>query len=325
MQVRRRDGGKRIVEDCRYDDTTEDRAETPASTPPPATAARTGLEVADGINTTVFDSMFGHKAATFGSTFDAEGGRADPYTWAQRLRDIPNEDALHVSVQPPVCGAVLSAWTPRSGACCSGRRTPAHGGCDLPCTKGRQETDTAAGSPTDPSLPCLLCTPSTCRSWPPWATWTAPPSAAAAAATSSSLPTAAQRKNAANRWARRSPTGAAEPAEVGPLLRPGTLLLLAPQVRGSDVTPLLHSFEWPPNFREDPPQRGTPTKHNLHASMSRVARDVSLILALLQLGSGNLFFHHFHCTFCIPVLCALRACFSAAAPPACLLYHPLLL
>eukprot|EP00887_Chlorella_sp_A99_P002607 scaffold6.g2607.t1 len=104
VQVRRRDGGKRVVEECRYSETSdESRAESPAATPSAASAHARGLiggiEVADGIHTTVFDSLFGHKAAAFGSTYDAEGGRsaaaaADPYGWAARLRDIPDEDAL---------------------------------------------------------------------------------------------------------------------------------------------------------------------------------------------------------------------------------------
>lgn len=50
--------------------------------------------VADGINTSVFDSMFGYnvKSGPFGSA--VEEGNSDPYAWAARLRDLPEEEAL---------------------------------------------------------------------------------------------------------------------------------------------------------------------------------------------------------------------------------------
>jgi hypothetical protein len=58
--------------------------------------------VADGVSSNVFDSMFGYSPASFGNSFGAAdtsspGGGAssrDPYAWAQRLRDIPDEDVL---------------------------------------------------------------------------------------------------------------------------------------------------------------------------------------------------------------------------------------
>ena len=69
---------------------------------PPTPAQRN--EVADGINNSVFDGLFGTGAGSFGNSFaSAErstgpsgGGSAggDMYSWANRLRDLPEEDAL---------------------------------------------------------------------------------------------------------------------------------------------------------------------------------------------------------------------------------------
>ena len=51
--------------------------------------------VADGVTTTVFDSMFGYGSGGFGSSFgSSEAAGDDPYAWAARLRDIPEEEAL---------------------------------------------------------------------------------------------------------------------------------------------------------------------------------------------------------------------------------------
>lgn len=108
VQVRRRDPStKKVVgEECRYD-TTEERESASAPAPPanPSAAPRTGAEVADGVTANVFDSMFGYSAASFGNSFGATDGGVpslagsgaslrDPYAWAQRLRDIPDEDVL---------------------------------------------------------------------------------------------------------------------------------------------------------------------------------------------------------------------------------------
>ncbi|PRW56891.1 P-loop containing nucleoside triphosphate hydrolase [Chlorella sorokiniana] len=100
VQVRRRDSNSKkvVVEECRYD-TTEERDSSGA--PPPAPAgpsgpvARHANEATDG----VFDSMFGYGPATFGNSYGAADSPAvsranDPYAWAQRLRDIPDEDVL---------------------------------------------------------------------------------------------------------------------------------------------------------------------------------------------------------------------------------------
>ncbi|KAL4858387.1 hypothetical protein ACK3TF_001369 [Chlorella vulgaris] len=113
--VRRRDpASKKVVAaECRYD-TTEGCDSSHAPGPPanPSAQPRSGSDVADGGN--VFDSMFGYSAASFGKSYGATdnlvpagsgapsppngggGGSSlrDPYAWAQRLRDIPDEDVL---------------------------------------------------------------------------------------------------------------------------------------------------------------------------------------------------------------------------------------
>ena len=70
----------------------------------PVTPSSGPAEVADGINNSVFDGLFGTGAGSFGNSFaSAErssgpsgGGSAggDMYSWANRLRDLPEEDAL---------------------------------------------------------------------------------------------------------------------------------------------------------------------------------------------------------------------------------------
>ncbi|KAL4858388.1 hypothetical protein ACK3TF_001369 [Chlorella vulgaris] len=114
-KVRRRDpASKKVVAaECRYD-TTEGCDSSHAPGPPanPSAQPRSGSDVADGGN--VFDSMFGYSAASFGKSYGATdnlvpagsgapsppngggGGSSlrDPYAWAQRLRDIPDEDVL---------------------------------------------------------------------------------------------------------------------------------------------------------------------------------------------------------------------------------------
>lgn len=119
LQVRRRDAGsKKVVAEERRYDTTEERESSSGSAPPTAAQRSTGSEVADGLSgTTVFDSMFGYSAASFGHTYGSTdappvavrpagannasqfgfgGGSpsADPYAWANKLRDLPEEDAL---------------------------------------------------------------------------------------------------------------------------------------------------------------------------------------------------------------------------------------
>lgn len=115
VQVRRRDpASKKVVAaECRYD-TTEGCDSSHAPGPPanPSAQPRSGSDVADGGN--VFDSMFGYSAASFGKSYGATdnlvpagsgapsppngggggGSLRDPYAWAQRLRDIPDEDVL---------------------------------------------------------------------------------------------------------------------------------------------------------------------------------------------------------------------------------------
>lgn len=111
VQIRRRDldSKKVIVEECRYDTAEERAADILASTsssswgiipPTPSNQGQNNASgspaVADGITTSVFDSMFGYGSGSFGSSFNAaETSRNDdPYAWAARLRDIPEEDAL---------------------------------------------------------------------------------------------------------------------------------------------------------------------------------------------------------------------------------------
>lgn len=124
VQVRRRDASSKnvLVEECLYDNG-EERAEsiptngdtrnegssalfgpqygsrsTKSNIAPlsgPAAAAREQA-VADGINTSVFDSMFGYngKSSHFNASFPGSVGSDDPYAWAARLRDLPEEEAL---------------------------------------------------------------------------------------------------------------------------------------------------------------------------------------------------------------------------------------
>ncbi|PSC68119.1 P-loop containing nucleoside triphosphate hydrolase [Micractinium conductrix] len=115
VQVRRRDAASKkvVAEERRYDAEDRDAAGSPA---PPASPAAGGVPRAattgDAANNIsgVFDSMFGYAPASFGNSYGAAdtpdrpassgaraaaaGAGADPYSWANRLRDIPDEDAL---------------------------------------------------------------------------------------------------------------------------------------------------------------------------------------------------------------------------------------
>ena len=104
VQVRRRDANtkKVLIQEQKYE--TEGGVEMGGSSGNGAPAAMmaagkpvTGVpDVADGITTSVFDSMFGYGSGGFGSSFgSSDGGKMDdPYAWAARLRDIPEEEAL---------------------------------------------------------------------------------------------------------------------------------------------------------------------------------------------------------------------------------------
>lgn len=103
VQVRRRDAASKkvMIEECRYDTAEEREAgglNGNASPPPTPGATPRALgnngTIADGINNSVFDSMFGYSAGGFGSSFGAQDKSDDPYGWAARLRDIPEEEAL---------------------------------------------------------------------------------------------------------------------------------------------------------------------------------------------------------------------------------------
>jgi len=121
VQVRTRDASAKKVkiEECLYDNGEENPStatpspsvySTTSGSPSssssfssfssPSSASTTnsrGDTVADGVNTTVFDSMFGYNNSvpSFGTTSSSTcpSGTAQ-YTWADRLRDIPDEDAL---------------------------------------------------------------------------------------------------------------------------------------------------------------------------------------------------------------------------------------
>jgi len=110
VQVRRRDGKstkKVIVEECGYDQM-EERIN---GSNPPSLGSRKDIispnkseKEYDGINNSVFDSMFGYSEGGFGSSFGAavpteaqKPGSADSgtvYGWAARLRDVSEEEAL---------------------------------------------------------------------------------------------------------------------------------------------------------------------------------------------------------------------------------------
>ena len=102
VQVRRRDASSKkvIIQEQKYETEGTDTSPGSGSGAPPAIAAagrpNNGVpDVADGINTSVFDSMFGYGSGGFGSSYGASDGRNDdPYAWAARLRDIPEEEAL---------------------------------------------------------------------------------------------------------------------------------------------------------------------------------------------------------------------------------------
>jgi hypothetical protein len=118
VQVRRRDAASKrvIIEECRYDNG-EDKAEGTSNNPHGSSSGSSGSggghlphhlsgsaaaareqAVADGINTSVFDSMFGYGTAggvgLNGSFGGSEGRGDDPYAWAARLRDLPEDEAL---------------------------------------------------------------------------------------------------------------------------------------------------------------------------------------------------------------------------------------
>jgi len=107
VQIRRRNGSakKVIVEECRYD-TAEDRTSNspspvPGSGVPPVSSTPNGTNggVADGINNSVFDSMFGYSDGGFGNSFsgppsETKGSSETVFGWAARLRDVSEEEAL---------------------------------------------------------------------------------------------------------------------------------------------------------------------------------------------------------------------------------------
>ena len=104
VQVRRRDANtkKVVIEERKYE--VEERQDGPTTPPAAIThAGRSERDVADGITTSVFDSMFGYSTGGFGNSFgyagetqfNGVGGKnEDPYAWAARLRDVPEEEAL---------------------------------------------------------------------------------------------------------------------------------------------------------------------------------------------------------------------------------------
>lgn len=104
VQVRRRDANtkKVVIEERKYE--VEERQDGPTTPPAAIThAGRSERDVADGITTSVFDSMFGYSTGGFGNSFgyagetqfNGVGGKSeDPYAWAARLRDVPEEEAL---------------------------------------------------------------------------------------------------------------------------------------------------------------------------------------------------------------------------------------
>jgi len=108
VQVRRRDptSKKVMIQEQKYDTegTLENSygssgAGAPAAMTAAGKPANAADKVADGINTSVFDSMFGYASGGFGASYgsvnESSGIRNDdPYAWAARLRDIPEEEAL---------------------------------------------------------------------------------------------------------------------------------------------------------------------------------------------------------------------------------------
>lgn len=97
VQVRRRDAASKrvVIDETRYD-TAEERGSEGSGPPPTPQSPTAEVAVPDGINSSVFDSMFGYSAGGFGSSFGAVDtpAKADVYAWANRLRDIPEEEAL---------------------------------------------------------------------------------------------------------------------------------------------------------------------------------------------------------------------------------------
>lgn len=107
VQVRRRVGSSKkvIVEECGYNMTEEpsNGSSAPGAGVPPAMNSKPNVgmngHVADGINDSVFDSMFGYSSGGFGNSFTAPDTNASRsgegmYGWAARLRDVPEEEAL---------------------------------------------------------------------------------------------------------------------------------------------------------------------------------------------------------------------------------------
>ena len=110
VQVRRRDGKstqKVIVEELGYDQMEE---RINGSNPPVSHGKKDVNEPMDGIQNSVFDSMFGYSDGGFGNSFGAaptdsprsqqqqkQSSTADSgtvYGWAARLRDVSEEEAL---------------------------------------------------------------------------------------------------------------------------------------------------------------------------------------------------------------------------------------
>ncbi|KAI8106357.1 hypothetical protein M9435_000902 [Picochlorum sp. BPE23] len=103
VQVRRRDGKATknvVIEECGYDQM-EERCNG-SNAPPSISSIKAKKEPStmDGINNSVFDSMFGYSEGGFGSSFSAapvESNRPSNetvYGWAARLRDVSEEEAL---------------------------------------------------------------------------------------------------------------------------------------------------------------------------------------------------------------------------------------
>ena len=98
VQVRRRDSASKkvIIEEGRYDNGEDTGAATTSQSGASAAlnSPMNSRDNSDGMNAHVFDSMFGYNSGNAGGPVFSNNAQTAGFGWADRLRDVPDEDAL---------------------------------------------------------------------------------------------------------------------------------------------------------------------------------------------------------------------------------------